>query len=254
MKNLFVIIILFIVSDFTTEAHTLPPNNENEVQTAKALQKAGYLNNSLDHWLKSIEIMQRESAKYPGNADLQKILAESYLGLLITCMAKEDKKTFKANADEAKRAFESLGEHAEFEAEALAWQAALYGWKIAFNPIKGMYLGPKSQSILKDAMESNKQSAEAWIRKASSLLFTPEMFGGDPTEAVAHYKKGILLYENQGVSDWKYLDALAWLGQAYANNGQKEKAIATFKKALKLESKFYWVKNILLPKLEKSVQ
>jgi len=251
MKYLFIILMLFILSTTTARA---AEKVKNDLQTVKALQKAGYLTQSLDHWLKSIEIMQRESATYPSDAKLKKLLAESYLGLLNTCMAKEDEKTFKAYEEIALEAFESLEEHTVFEAEALAWQASLYGWKIAFNPIKGMYLGPKSQLILKDAMKANEQSAEAWIRNASSLLFTPKMFGGDPEEAVKHFEKGVALYEKQGITDWKYLDALAWLGQAYAKTGQKEKARYTFKKAIKLEPKFYWVKNILLPSLKESSQ
>ena len=247
--RILLITILLIVSE--TQANNLKPENDySNLQTAMALQHAGYLTNSIDHWLKSIEIIEKEVNTNPADQEIRFRLAEGYLGLLNTCMAQQDEKTFKKHDDIAMDVFQELENYPRYKGEALAWQGALYGWKIAFSPIKGMFLGPKSQSVLEKAMKVNAKSAEVWVRNGSSLLFTPEMFGGDPQQSIEYYEKGIALFEQEQNNSWRYLDALAWLGQAYQKTGKYEKARATYKKALKVEPKFYWVKNSLLPNLK----
>ena len=77
------------------------------------------------------------------------------------------------------------------------------------------------------------------------------MWGGDIKEAIESYEKCVQLYEANPAaltSNWMYLDALAFQGQAYLKNGDTGKAIATFEKALQAEPEFGWVKFTLLPK------
>ena len=94
-----------------------------------------------------------------------------------------------------------------------------------------------------------------WKIYANSKLFTPEMWGGDLKEAIQAFEKSIALYEanpNDLPFNWFYLDTLAFQGQAYLKDGQRAKAISTYEKALKVEPEFAWVKNVLLPKAQKS--
>ena len=251
MKKIMFLLISFPLIIIKSEAKDLfALKDSNNLQTALTLQKAGYLTNSLDHWEKSIEIIEKEAENNPDDPELTLHLAQGYLGLLNTCIAHQDEKTFNKYDEKALDIFQSLEKYTQHKSEALAWQGALYGWKIAFSPMKGMFLGPKSQNLLEKALQTNSESAEALVRQGSSLLFTPEMFGGDPQEAVEYYKKGIAIYEKNKSKSWLYLDALAWLGQAYQKTGQLEKAKNTYEKALQVESKFYWVKNSLLPNLK----
>ena len=215
MKKLILYFIVWL------QALAAPASTHFDLKTVQALQKAGYLKSSIDHWLKSIEMIEKETNTTTART---KLLAESYLGLLQTCLALDDKNTFKKYEDAAMTAFEELGGHTASRSEALAWKGALYGWKIALSPMKAMFLGPKSQSLLEKALQSDKECPEAWVRRASSYLFSPETFGGDPNKAVQYFAKGVELYEKQKCFDWKYLDALAWLGQAYQKTGQPEKA------------------------------
>lgn len=251
MKIIFYLLISLTLINSPIEAKGRDSKNDsNNLQTAKALQKAGYLTSSLDHWIKSIEIIEKEVEKNPENPELQLNLAEGFLGLLNTCMAHQDEETFNKYDDKALDQFKALEKYAQYKSEALAWQGALYGWKIAFSPMKGMFLGPKSQKMLEKSLQANPESAEAQVRNGSSLLFTPEMFGGDPQKSVEYFEKGVTRYEQMKSNSWLYLDALAWLGQAYQKIDQPEKAKATYEKALQVEPKFHWVKNSLLPNLK----
>lgn len=131
--------------------------------------------------------------------------------------------------------------------------SGILGFKIAFAPMKGMWLGPRSNSHLSKAMKNDKTNAQAWKQKGNSLLHTPAAFGGDVKKSIKHYVRAIELYESQGdlTNNWEYIDALAWLGQAYHKDGQLEKAKSTYSKALEQEPNAGWVKYVLLPKAEK---
>ena len=83
------------------------------------------------------------------------------------------------------------------------------------------------------------------------------MWGGDITEAIEAYEKSIQLYESRPEAlkfNWMYLDALAFMGQAYLKNGDTGKAIATYEKALQAEPEFGWVKYALLPNAKSKTQ
>jgi len=222
-------------------------HDKDQLTMVRMLQYQAYLENDTKGWKRSIAVLT-EMQQENDAPEVQFYLAKSYLGLLNTAMAKRDESLFDTFEDQAFEAVKVLKKHEQYRSEALAWLGALYGWTIAFSPIKGMYYGPKASSVLEDAREANPQCAEAWVRSASSLYFTPEAFGGDPQEALNYYQKGVSLYEKDSADqEWAYLDALAWLGQAYLKNGQPEEAIATYRKALHLEPGFYWVKEVLLP-------
>ncbi|MEM9823728.1 MAG: tetratricopeptide repeat protein, partial [Bacteroidota bacterium] len=72
--------------------------------------------------------------------------------------------------------------------------------------------------------------------------------------AIENFKKSVAIYEKDPSdldSNWQYLNALVWLGQAYLANDQKKEALETFKKCLDLAPEFGWVKHHLLAKAEK---
>lgn len=157
--------------------------------------------------------------------------------------------------DPALETIETITEGNKKWAEPYAIQSAIYGLKMGYSPMQGMILGSKSSNLIEKAKKLNSSSPLVWKIYANSKYFTPEMWGGDLKEAIQAYEKCIALYEANPADlsfNWFYLDALAFQGQAYLKDGQRAKAISTYEKALKAEPQFAWVKNVLLPKAQKS--
>jgi tetratricopeptide (TPR) repeat protein len=173
------------------------------------------------------------------------------LGLLNATMSNQNEDVFDDYYDLEVALLEKLIATDKKWAEPLAILSAVYGLKMGYSPMQGMFLGPKSSSLIEKAIKLSPSSPLVWKVQANSKFFTPEMFGGDLKESIAAYEKCIALYESKPdelKSNWMYLDALAFYGQACLKNGETGKSIATFEKALKTEPQFGWVKFSLLPK------
>ena len=225
--------------------------DDNEIK--KNCYKA-YLMSSKSLWEDLIKKLENRHKSFPDDIQLLFELTKVQYGLLYTCLANKDKETYNAYVDITKENISKLLEYNEEWSEVHAVMAGIYSIKMGFNPMQGMFLGPKSESHIEKAIKYDENNPVAWVRKAGSKFFTPEMFGGSITEAIKFYEKAVKLFEKDEkntIMNWEYLDALVWLGISYQKVNNKEKAIATFKKALSIEPNFNWVKYRLLPEAEK---
>ena len=209
----------------------------------------GYLTTEKAPWEQAIEKINQD-------ATLDKIeklhaTTEAQTGLLIYAMAHQDEETYDAVADNLEKKLKTIIKENAEDATALAKMAQLNGATMAFQSWKAMYLGPKSEKLVDRALKAESENADAWVQRANSRLFTPTMFGGDIDEAVECFEKAVRYYEVQPdyAQNWRYLNALAWLGQAYQKVEQPSKAIATYQKALEVEPNFGWVKYKLMPQV-----
>lgn len=225
--------------------------------TKKAMYYA-YLGNdanSTNEWKKAVQNRQQELSKNTSDPKLKYALLLAQWGLLNATMKTKDEDLFDEYYDPALENLEEITKSDKKWAEPYAIQSAIYGLKMGYSPMQGMILGSKSSSLIEKAKKLNDTSPLVWKIYANSKFFTPEMWGGDIKEAIQAYEKSIALYEanpNDLPFNWFYLDALAFQGQAYLKDGQRAKAISTYEKALKIEPQFTWVKNVLLPKAQKS--
>jgi tetratricopeptide (TPR) repeat protein len=181
-------------------------------------------------------------------------LALAQFGLLSATMRDKDEDLFDEYIDDAEENLEVLIDDNKSWGDPKALLGAITGLKIAYMPIKGMFLGPKSQELLEKSIKESPKSPLAWKLYGNSKLQTPEAFGGDIKEAIKAYEKAITLFESDTTSlqfNWFYLDTLAYLGQAYTKDSQSSKAITVFEKALTVEPNFMWVKYTLLPNAKK---
>lgn len=219
-------------------------------QNLDDLEYGAYLSSSKTLWKKVVSERDKQYQKSESEDDLYDLVAAQH-GLLSVTMKDQDEELFDKYIDQTKDNLNALIENNFKVAESKALLSSVYGLEMGYSSWKGIYLGSKSSSLIEDAMSLNKTSSIVWQVRASSKLFTPAMFGGDEQEAVVAFEKAVDLYEknDQTKNNWRYLDALAWLGQAYAKTDQKEKAKATFEKALEVEPDFNWVKHALLPKI-----
>ena len=224
-------------------------SSSSVVELEKLLYRA-YLTTSKTLWTEAIDKAQQ----YPFESEQKRLhyMTEAQSGLVIYALANQDEATFDTVCEDLKDNLKSLIKNNKNDARAHALLANAYGAEIAFTPTKGMYLGSRSSGHIQKALDHDPTSAIAWFQQANSKLFTPAMFGGSVDEAVSGFEKSVAYYEAQGRTEanWRYLNALAWLGIAYEKADNTQKAIEVYQKALTVEPDFGWVKYALLPKAQ----
>ena len=241
MKTLKTLILVLTISS------TLFAQTEGDKMAYQA-----YITSNKSLWKQLVSKEQLAFDKSKTNENRYRLLLAQH-GLLGATMTDQDEDLFDDHYKKAKDNVEELIE-ADYEvANAKAILSAIYGWEIAYSGYKGMFLGGRNSTNIEQATKLGPSSPLLWQIYASSKLFTPEMFGGDIDVAVNSFEKAIKLYDASGAakkSNWRYLDALAWLGQAYKSTDQIDKAKMTYEKALQVEPNFGWVKYSLLPALD----
>ncbi len=220
--------------------------------TDELMYKA-YLSNdrATDLWKKAIADRQASFKADPTNIHAQFNVALAQFGLLSSTMRYKDEDLFDEYYDATEENLESIIEVNKQWGDPQALLSAVYGLKMGYSPMQGMFLGSKSNGLTEKAKKLAPASPLVWKVFANSKYFTPEMWGGDLEMAIDGYEKCVKFYESKpdGLKfNWMYLDALAFQGQAYLKNGDTGKAIQTFEKALKVEPDFGWVRGALLPK------
>ncbi len=142
-------------------------------------------------------------------------------------------------------------------AEAYALLSSVYGWQIGLSPMKTMLLGPKSGKAIQKAKQLAPDNPRVVLNAAISDFNTPEMFGGSKEKSLQGLQRAAELFAQEEPTDpiqpvWGHREAYAWLGIAYQGQGELESARAAFEKALEVDPNFGWVKDWLLPELEKA--
>ena len=143
-------------------------------------------------------------------------------------------------------------------AEAYSLLSSAYGRQIGLNPIKGMVLGRRAQKALKKATQLAPDNPRVALCTAIRDFNTPGMFGGSKEKGLQGFQRAAELFAREEPSDliqpaWGHSRTYAWLGLAYQDRGELALARAAFAKALAINPHFSWVKNVLLPELEKAV-
>jgi tetratricopeptide (TPR) repeat protein len=207
-----------------------------------------YLNLDKALWKKAVEICEQESKQTPSDVNKQFKLAFAQFSLLTSTMATQDEKLFDEYIDSTKELLDKLIENEKVSAESKALLSATYGLQMAYSSIKGITLGSKSSNLAAEATTISRNSVIAWRMYGNNKYYTPSAFGGNVKEAITALEKSVKLFESkpEGLkSNWLYLDTIVLLGQAYLKNEEKSKAIATYEKAISVESSFIYAKSLL---------
>jgi tetratricopeptide (TPR) repeat protein len=138
--------------------------------------------------------------------------------------------------------------------ETHALLSSVLGRLIGFHPIKAMFLGPQSGSQMTDALALAPNNPRVWLLRGIGAMFTPSQFGGGLTAAEQHLKKAAELFEADHpvppAPSWGRAETYAWLGQIYQKQNKPDDAVTAYNKALELDPKFNWVRNVLLPSVK----
>ena len=139
--------------------------------------------------------------------------------------------------------------------EPYALYASMLGFKIALNPSLGMSLGMKTFDYFGQALAKEPDNPRVNLMKGSADLFTPEQYGGGADVAIRSLTKAVELFEKETVDNpvepsWGKEEAYTFLGMAFKQKGNIEKAGELFNKALEVNPDF-GLAHEELSKLEK---
>lgn len=132
-----------------------------------------------------------------------------------------------------------------------AFKAASYGFEIALSPWKAPFYSLRHHNRVEKAIALRKHEILPFIEKANSLYFRPSFVGGNKSKALEYYLKGNELLKLDRNCNWVYYNNSAWLAQVYTKLGQAEKARKIYLRLLDEAPDFHFVKNELLPQLER---
>lgn len=213
-----------------------------------------YIGNNMSKWKSIIDEM--ENGKQAGKNFLSELVNYQY-GYIGYCLGNEysdEAEKYLELAEANLRKLEKTGADA---ATISAYKSAFYGYRIGLSKMKAPFLGPKSVKYSKLAMEQDPQNPMGYVQFGNSQFYMPPIFGGSKQEAVEHFKKAEQLMESKPTeieNDWNYLSLLALIGQSYLIMEDYKNSKTYYAKALKTEPGFLWVKEGLMPELEKKME
>ena len=216
-------------------------------QSYEALALKAYLHNDLGMWEEALTAAQSITDEE------ERLLtrAEFQLGRAYAAMAVDDEDVRDVAMDELDDALDALWEVNDRNGTAHGIYSGLLGLKIARTPLTGMIHGSRASKYASKAVRLAPDDPAALYHAAANLYYTPEQWGGDSDQALAYLQQAIELYGSGQAANWRYLNTLALLGQVQARLGQPDRARATYRTALDAQPEFGYVRNVLLPKLNK---
>jgi len=128
-------------------------------------------------------------------------------------------------------------------------------------PQRRTELAVRVAALKKSSLEIGPENPRVVLTDAQNIFYKPEQFGGSQERGITRFKEAIQMFEKQQESlsalgpDWGHEMAYAWLGNAYLRMKEPNIRLAkeAFEKSLQLRPDFAWVKDIMLPQIEKQL-
>jgi tetratricopeptide (TPR) repeat protein len=140
-------------------------------------------------------------------------------------------------------------------AEAHALVGSVHGLQVGLSPEKGMILGPPATKAVQRATQLEPANPRVVLVAGVSAYHTPPEFGGSLDRAETLLRRSIELFALEPADrpwpNWGRFDAHVWLGQLRARRGDAKRARLEYEKALTYAPQSRWVREVLLPRLEK---
>lgn len=229
---------------------------EEWADSARREIQAARIHNDLQRLRAARALVERARAAYPDEPLLlhyngYALFRESEL--LRARQAPED--AIRQRLEEAARLLE---QSAQLKAmpETYALHSGVLGQQIGFSPIiLGIKLGPRSGEAMERALTAGPNNPRVWLLRGIGAIFTPGMFGGGMDRAKEYVERALELFPEDRreppAPAWGYADAYAWLGQIHQSNGDTAAARSAYQAALRIEPEYAWVREFLLPALER---
>jgi tetratricopeptide (TPR) repeat protein len=219
---------------------------DNSVELKKQFKQL-FLNGKMEPWKKLVDSLQN----IPLTETENEVLLYSEYGLIGYLIGKGEKKQAKIELEKFKNHIADRLSLKPHDATLHAFKAASVGFSIWLQPWKAVYMGSENKSAVDNALLYHKAEPMPLFEWANSLYFRPAFVGGNKPKSVELFKRVLEIYKHSDHENWMYYNVYAWLGQVYARQGEKEVARQFYLEILKEAPGFNWVKNDLLPDLDR---
>ena len=213
-----------------------------------------YLKGDMTSWKATVDqMLQVKNA----NTDFKFELLNYLYGYIGWCIGNERKPEARKYLDIAENMASELEKNKVNLSLVNAYQGAFNGYNIALNPIKVIFFGSRSIKHVEKAISLNKNNYFGYLQMGNIEFYKPPRFGGDKYKAINFYGQANKLIENdyfKHKNDWNYLSILVSIAKSYTALGKLQEAKKYYENILKIEPNFSWVKNKLLPELNKQIK
>ncbi|MFZ5941430.1 MAG: tetratricopeptide repeat protein [Bacteroidota bacterium] len=211
-----------------------------------------YRDSRMDRWLSLMEDMEKEW-KETGNRALLNDLAVAQYGYIAYLMSEKDHKTARIYIRKNEEALETLKQGRMPGALVYSLESALFGFKVGVEKYKAVIYGPRSMEAIEKALGLDSINPFALQVRANMEYFRPPLFGGSKEGSIPWYEKAVRYYEAAPAlttGNWVYLNCLTSLAIAYEQTGRRSQAGELYRKILRLEPGFTWVRDELYPRFK----
>lgn len=237
---------------FTGHSATVGYDVDNVAERLYVCFTAG----NMDEWARVVADLEQEFNVSKSTRVEFELLHAQY-GLIGFLLSKQDELEAERYIAGAEDHIEHLLQVNPEYVEAISIKAAILAYKIAINPLKAFYLGPKSRGLIDRAMRIEPSNPFALIESGNFEHYAPLILGGSTAKAVKFYQMAIdrLLHLNGGEAPktWWYLNALTQLALAAEKAHNYPLATKTFEDILALEPNYQWIRDDVYPKYLKKV-
>jgi tetratricopeptide (TPR) repeat protein len=216
----------------------------------------GYTSGKMEVWKSGMKDLEDQFRSDPKACTLY-TLAEARYGYIGYLLGLNQKDVARPVIETFAAEVEQLAAYPEYRAETEAFRVALLGFRMGLNPARAVTLGPRALKQLEKAIEAGEDSPAVWIEKANSEAHMPAFAGGSKEKAATSYREALRLYEAGGSvapCNWRYLNTMVLSGQLLERMGDYRGAIEAYRRALRREPDFQWVRDELLPEAEKKLK
>ena len=216
----------------------------------------GFISGNMDMWEKGMSELQ-EAYRRTSEPCLLFTLTEARYGEIGFLLGSDKKDAAKPLVDIFEKDIEQLAGFLEYKTETEAFRIALLGFRMGLNPAKTMTLGPRALKQLEKALAIGSTNAAVWIEKANSEAHMPTFAGGSKAKAAESFREALRLFEadvSLSACNWRYLNTMVLLGQTLEKTEDYKGAREAYLIALRKEPGFQWVRDELLPAVEKKIK
>lgn len=145
------------------------------------------------------------------------------------------------------------------EVECIVMLADVLIWRLVANPKSFDVLAPEIRTLRARALAAQPENPRALIMEAGLIFNNPPERGGDRAKGLAVWKRAITLFEQEAAKpsadplrpDWGLALSYAWLCDLHLamRPRQVDEARAAARKALELRPDFWYVNDVITPRL-----
>ena len=144
-------------------------------------------------------------------------------------------------------------------AEAYAMKGGLQGMLIGIGGGSPMTLGPQADANLARAEVLAPANPRVALLDGVGILHKPGIFGGGAKKALVRLGEAQAMFAKEAtpdptMPDWGRDDVHTWTGRALADQKKWAEARDAYRRALEVNPENGWVRNQLLPAVEKKLQ